>query len=335
MELLNKFSFPVVARKLCSCFLMMVRFAFLAAAFLCCSNVTYAQTPVKILYPVYHSDTDRIIAEIRDGIHESLGNGINEWAFDPARNNISIQKKMVALSKESTVITLTEDLGNFVRSSGFKGRLIEGASDHPLITRSTVSAGIEPSPEIYVESLIKLNPEIKQVFYFTLSNGNKSEGEKEADRLRNIARDNGISLKFVSIININDAMHNINEVITKYDPAMTAMWVPNRILSMSSNTVLKYVLRESWKRSFIVFTDSLDAVARGLLFSLIPDYKAYGEFLGQLALDIPGHNDPPVFESLRYFDDVYLMLNQRFAVHIGLNINRSVFQKYKIVVPAK
>jgi len=99
--------------------------------------------------------------------------------------------------------------------------------------------------------------------------------------------------------------------------------------------VLKYVLREAWKKSFIVYTDSLDAVARGLLFSLIPDYRAYGMYLGQLSIDMTMQDGFPVSDFINYFNDVYLMLNQRFTIHLGLNINRSILGKYKIVVPAK
>ena len=336
MESLSKFPFRALARNFCPSFPLWARaVVFFVVPFLYCLNTAHAESQITFLYPVYHSDADRIINEIRDGAHEYSGNNINEIAFDTTEQNSSAQKKVEALSEGDTVVTLTMALGDFIRSSGFKGRLIEGASDNPSITGSTVSVGIDPSPVTYIESLIRINPEIEKIFYFTFKSNGKTEAQEEAAKLHEIANDKQVDLKFISVDNLDGAMHRINEVISGNDPATTAMWIPNRILSMSNNTVLKYVLREAWGRSFIVFTDSLDAVARGLLFSLIPDYQAYGKYLGRLAEKATGQDDPPVSESIRYFDDVYLMLNQRFSVHIGLNINRSVIEKYKIVVPAK
>jgi len=334
MESMHKLSFRALARNPRLLFIWLVMaFVILVTSFVFCPDIAYAGNAMTVVYPVYHNDADRIITEVRDGLHESLKNNINEIAYDAVEKSRGIQNKISSLSDDDIVITLTNDLEGLVRTSGFKGQLIDGVSENFTKRESTVSVGIEPSPEVYVETLTRLQPDVRKIYYFTFTNGNESE--KEIARLRLVSRKQQIGLEHVVVDNINDAMHKLNDVIDKSDPSKDALWIPNNVLSMANNTVLKYVLRAAWRKSLMVFTDSLDAVARGLLFSLIPDYRAYGEYLGHLSIDLSVKNDPPVPESIRYFDDVYLMLNQRFAVHIGLNINRSVIEKYKIVVPAK
>lgn len=294
------------------------------------SNTAFARNSVTVIYPVYHNDTDKIIAEIREGITNSSTIDTSEIPFDTANKSSAIIKRIRSLSEDEIVITLTSDLKDVIRTSGFNGLLIDGVSSDLTRRNSTINVGIEPSPYTYIDTALKIRPDIKNIIYFTFYNDDKNEERRVEKR-----SDDKLDIKVVNIEGIDDAMHKISDVIALYDPSETAIWLPNQILSISNNTVLRYVLREAWRKSFIVFTDSLEAVARGLLFSLMPDYRSYGEYLASIAGDVTKDNDDTRSESIEYFNDVYLMLNQRFSVHLGLNINRSLFDKYKIVVPAK
>ncbi len=294
-------------------------------------NPVIAGNPVTVIYPVYHTDTDRIIVEIRGGIRSQQASNINEIAYDPLQGTKELRDKIAILSDKDIVITLTNEMERVVRASGFSGQLIDGVSVDLTKKDSTVNIGIQPSPYTYVEILKKLSPQVKRLIYFSpLSGDTLIKGGSFQ-----VSGNNHIDIHHISVDGINAAMHEVNDILSHADPTTTALWLPSRVLSMSNNTVLRYVLQEAWKRSFIVFTDSLDAVLRGLLFTLIPDYHAYGEYLGQKATDIASGEKYPVSDSIRYFNDVYLMLNQRFAIHLGVNANRSVFDKYRIVVPAK
>jgi len=296
-----------------------------------CVNPVIAENPVTVIYPVYHTDTDRIIVEIREGIRSQQAGNIEEVAYDPLRDSKELRDKIAALSDKDIVITLTNEMERLVRVSGFSGQLIDGVSVDLTKKESTVNIGIQPSPYTYVEILKKLSPQVKKLFYFSPLSGDTL---KKGDSFQ-ASGNNHIDIHYISVDSINAAMHEVNDVLSHADPTTTAVWLPSRVLSMSNNTVLRYVLQEAWKRSFIVFTDSLDAVLRGLLFTLVPDYHAYGKYLGQKATDIASGETYPVSKSIRYFNDVYLMINQRFAIHLGVNPNHSVFDKYRIVVPAK
>ena len=296
-----------------------------------CVNSAIAGKPVTVIYPVYHTDTDRIIAEIREGMHSTQGIDITELAYDPFVDSQHLRDRIARLTDNDIVITLTSELEIFVRTSGFSGQLIDGVSSDFSINNSTVRVGIKPLLQIYLDTLKKLRPGIKKLIYFS----SLSKDTIKNEELHQVSGQNQINIALITVDEINNAMHEINDVFAHADPQLTAIWLPDKVLSMSNNIVLKYVLREAWRRSLIVFTDSLDAVARGLLFTLIPDYHAYGKYLGQKAADIASGEAYPLSETIRYFNDVSLMINQRFAIHLGVNLSRSVFDKYRIVVPAK
>ena len=255
------------------------------------SNIALAGNAVTVIYPVYHNDTDKIISEIREGINANRENNISEIPYDYADTSVLVLKRLSSLSKDEIVITLTDNLEAIIRTSGFKGQLIDGVSGNLASTKSTIRVGIEPSPIVYIDTVAKVSPQLKKIVYFTSINESKNNEILE-DK---ITSSNNIGVKVIHVENIDDAMHKISDVIAHYDPAETAIWIPSQVFSMSNNTVLKYVLREAWRRSFIVFTDSLEAVARGLLFSLIPDYRAYGVYLSKLASNIPAGDHTPVF----------------------------------------
>lgn len=293
-------------------------------------NISSANGQEMVVFPVYHNDADRVITEILDGIHDRLGD-ITEVPVDTTLDNSVIQKRFASLTDQDVVIALTSDMGALVRSSGFKGQLIEGVSGSSANVPPITRVGIQPSPGVYLRSLKKIHPGIARVLYFY----SDSTEDADLDNLRSASKILAIELQLIPVDNIGDGMKKLGDAIDHSNATTDAIWIPYHLLSAANNTMLKFVLSESWKRSLIVYTDSLDAVVRGLLFTLVPDYRAYGSFLGKYAEESKGRSDTPGSDTVRYFDDGYLMVNQRFAVHIGLNINRSIFDKLKIVVPAK
>jgi len=293
------------------------------------SGISHAGQNV-VIYPVYHNDTDRVIQEILDGLRDQLG-GVTGIAVDTELDNNVIRNRVASLADEDVVIALTGDMGVFARSSGFKGRLIEGVSGGGDNATPAVRIGIQPSPEKYIRTLKKIHSGVDRLFYFH----SDAQSDMELIGMRSIANTLGIEVEIIAVDDINDAMNKINDVFKQSNANTDAVWIPYHFLSMANNIMLKFVLSESWRRSLIVYTDSLDAVVRGLLFTLTPDYYAYGKYLGNYAKGMNTGREFPEPEDIPYFDDAYLMINQRFSVHIGLNINRSSLGKYKIVVPAK
>lgn len=294
------------------------------------TNISYAMGQQVVVYPVYHNDADRVITEMLDGMHDQLGD-ITEIPVDTTLENNDIRKRFTSLTDQDVVIALTSEMGTLLRSSGFNGQLIEGVSESNANAPRVTRIGVHPSPEIYLRSLKKIHSGVKRLFYFHSDTQSGAELSSISSTVDNL----GIEVKLISVDSISDAMNKLNDVIKKSDNNTDAIWIPYELLSLASNTMLKFVLSESWKKSLIVYTDSLDAVVRGLLFTLAPDYHAYGKYLGKYVKNMITSHELQKSEVIPYFDDVYLMINQRFSVHIGLNINRSMLGKYKVVVPAK
>ena len=219
----------------------------LISALLIGGKFAYADSSVTLIYPVYHNDTDRIISEIREGLHASQKNNISEIAFDTVDLSGEAQKRIRSLSDDVIVITLTNDLEDVIRASGFKGQLIDGVSGNQAKRKSTISVGIDTSPLVYIDTLDKLNPQIKKITYFTSTSKNNSD----PNWINKASNTNHAAVEIVNVESIDDAMRKINDTIAHNDPSETAIWLPNRVLSMSNNTVLKYVLREADRKSVV------------------------------------------------------------------------------------
>lgn len=294
-------------------------------------HVAHAGNQKIVVYPVYHNDADKVVMEIIDGLQSQLDRNLAEIALDITLNQKSSHERLGQITDDNIVIAITSDISTLVRSSGFHGQLVEAVSDGTASVPSSVSIGVKPSPEVYIKSLKRISPNTNHLIYFYPAD----ESSVILDKVKAAAKKTGITIDAVVVNNINDAMKGINSILSHSDSGTDAVWIPNSILAMANNTVLKFVLRETWRKSVIVYTDSLDAVLRGLLFTLVPDYFSYGEYIARYVNRLIDRHEIPASNVIPYFDDVYLMINQRFSVHIGLNISRSNFEKYKIVVPAK
>src|SRR3990170_1046969 len=113
----NKMGFRVTYKCITSICRDVMRPVLIVFALFIFSGISHAGQNV-VIYPVYHNDTDRVIQEILDGLHDQLG-GVTEIAVDTELDNNVIRNRVASLADEDVVIALTGDMGVFARSSGF------------------------------------------------------------------------------------------------------------------------------------------------------------------------------------------------------------------------
>ena len=110
-----------------------------------------------------------------------------------------------------------------------------------------------------------------------------------------------------------------------------ALWLPQDTTTVDDDTILPFVLRQSWNRDLPVFSSNVTHVKRGALFALYPDNVELGRALAQAAVRYLSGSKHGV-EGVQALREVKSAINTRTAAHLGLSLDTKL-AGYDLVFP--
>lgn len=113
-------------------------------------------------------------------------------------------------------------------------------------------------------------------------------------------------------------------------PYSDALWIPLHDIT-PMKTVLPLILRESWTRNIVVFSNNPLLAKQGVMFAMYPDNEAMGRQIAEFANQQRTTADGRVV----YANRLHTALNRRTAAHLGLDVSESMLQKFDRIYPVQ
>jgi putative ABC transport system substrate-binding protein len=294
------------------------------------SNLPFSMaqdSSILVLFPEVDDPYRKAYEQIIEGLRSS---GVGSLHSQPISKGQDFSKTQRWIDEhESSAKYLVTLGGRALQASGHlrhELRIIASAidilpGDYPV---SGVSIFIHP--EIYLEYLTTLSPQINQlVLYY-----NKKD-ESIIEIVEKEAYQRGIEVTPISVINIETAILQITDMLKGIDPKTTAIWFTHNVIEFNTELLYPYILEESWNRRILVFSSMVSHTKRGFLFSLYPDYQGVGKEIGQLISEHELHDDAIV---VRYTRAAKFALNTRTAQRLGLIIDNKTLKIIDVKFPA-
>jgi putative ABC transport system substrate-binding protein len=201
--------------------------------------------------------------------------------------------------------------------------LIYGAGVLDDNTQPGVS--LAASPAQMFARLRQLKPDVEQVF--VVYKPQASDWLIAAGRAA--ARKQGLELTAVACDDVQQAGAAFAGILEQARPAKDAIWLTlDPVVPL--NQVLPVLLRESWDKKLVLFSNNPVDVAKGVLFALYPDYPAMGRQLAERAkrqLTQPSPSGPEASEHLNS------AVNTRTAFHLGIVLSDRQRQDFNRIFP--
>jgi len=164
------------------------------------------------------------------------------------------------------------------------------------------------APGLVLKELRALSPTTRVLYFIYL----REVPSDLVGRATQAARAPGLRWEPIAVGSLREAARAIETI--RMDAGFdTAVWFHRGVLALNADVLVPPIVRLSWDRRFPVFTEDAEAVGRGLLFSLTPDYRLVGQAVAaQLRHDGAGLAD---------IQAVRRLLNRRTARAIGLVVS--------------
>lgn len=166
------------------------------------------------------------------------------------------------------------------------------------------------SPVQMFRRLKQIKPDIERVFvvYRPQATGWLVAAGKHA------AREQGLELAASACDDVQQAGAAIGRILQQARPGRDAIWLTlDPVVPL--NQLLPVLLRESWDKHLVLFSNNPVDVAKGALFALYPDYPAMGRQLADRARRQVARTAPAGPEASEYLNGA---LNTRTATHLGI-----------------
>lgn len=206
-------------------------------------------------------------------------------------------------------------------------------SRRPLVAGAMVAtppgiSGISMTgdPEAFLRRLQVLNPAINRV-YFIYSKANNGW---LISRARGIGKQYGIEFIPLKVDSLKQASLQYRIVLNSVQASSDAIWIPlDNIAPL--DLLLPEILRNAWNNDITVFSNNLQHVRRGALFSLYPDSYRQGRRLVAL---LQRHLDSPSAPAILYPSvNLKIAVNLRTANHLQLRYNQKMIKTFDSIFP--
>lgn len=190
--------------------------------------------------------------------------------------------------------------------------------------RASVSS-LAPDPAMLFARLKNLTPHVKRVWvvYDPLQNAWLIKLAQQA------AKAQGLELVAQEAPDIKTALQLYQQILSRSDPKLDALWLPQDSTTVQDSVVLPLLLRSTWSNNLTVFSSNVSHVNQGVLFALFPDNFEYGRKLGQLALQA---NRPSGMQPLR---EVQMAFNKSTASHLRISPSQAQLDDFQLIFPER
>lgn len=297
----------------------------LAFATLVLPQRLWAQTgPLLVLYPELPPPERDVFALMRTGIQSVAGRagvGVTSIAL-PASASASDYEASFRASTPRAVIALGRRAYELTQQINLEVPVWVAGVDLPVGRGGANGISLATDPRTVFATLRSVAPQIQRVVIVT-----------DPDRDRGLlapataaARAVGLQLQVHPARTLGEAgAHYLN--IFRYANARTdAIWLLEDGHFITAD-ILPRIIEESWSRHFVVFSNVLAHVSKGVLFAHYPDSRPLGERLAQLALKVP-----PTAAEMRFLEDLKRASNVRVGAHLGPAVNNAQLSRFDVVL---
>jgi putative ABC transport system substrate-binding protein len=274
---------------------------------------------VLALVPDVREPYRSVLYQIVEGIRETADTRVAQVPAAPDGSagaaSIGDERVLIALGNGAVQSAVAAS----PRQPIVAGAVVSPTGDPPL-----PGISLESDPNALFRQLIKLRPGIRRVHWLY----RPQRSGWLLDRASADAR--GLKLELVAhaVENARDATLGYQEILRAADSATEALWLSQDPALVSDDATLPVILDLAWTNNVMVFSGSLQHVAKGVLFALYPDNSAMGADLARMAI-AHANGKTARFEPNR---GLRRALNWRTARHLGLPVSAA---DYDLVLPAR
>jgi putative tryptophan/tyrosine transport system substrate-binding protein len=286
------------------------------------TNAALAETRVSVLYPESAPAFVRLYQAIIDGMATASDVRVQSRAVSE-RSSPNEVKAWLLEQRSQVTVTLGDVPPALTEQLPANTPLIYGASALNDNTQSGVS--LAASPARMFERLRLVTPDVERVFvlYRPQASGWLIAAARPA------AREQGLELAATACEDAQQASAAIARILQQARPGRDAVWLTlDPVVPL--NQLLPVLLRESWDRHLVLFSNNPMDVAKGALFALYPDYPAMGRQLAERAKRQAAKSSlsgPEASEHLRG------AFNTRTASHLGIEPSDRVLKSFDRTFP--
>jgi len=192
------------------------------------------------------------------------------------------------------------------------------------VSESVYGVSLFIDPMQYAELITRVSDDVNKIVFFY------NDKKNIAPSLNTQLIDKNIELKFVSASNSQDALDKFARE-NSLASSKTAFVFVRGFIELSTNTILDFIISESWKSNAITVTNKAGFVKAGLALGLIPDFKAYGRQIARLKLaaELENYASPRV----EYLKTDVSVINTRSAKHSSIVVNERVLSSFNFSYP--
>jgi len=281
--------------------------------------------PVKfaILHPDLDSAPGAVFQQVLSGINRYPSASITSQGFGDTPDAAALSKWANAQNPTSVILLGNQSL-KLASQIASTIPIVVGGVLKPPAGMSGVS--ILGEPALFFAQIKKLSPHIKTVSIIYSPDINEwwvTAAVAAAKKLQ-------LTLQPLPAADVVTSARLYRDFLANADASRDALWIPLHDIT-PMKTVLPLILRESWSRNILVFSNNPLLVKQGVLFAMYPDNEAMGLQIAQLA----SHARTATAASVVYASQLHTALNRRTAAHLGINVSESMLQQFDRIYPVQ
>jgi putative ABC transport system substrate-binding protein len=271
------------------------------------SGVAFAETRIGVLYPESAPAFVRLYQAIIDGMGDVRDVRVQSRAVSE-RSSLDEIKTWLQEQRNQVTVVLGDVPPALAEQLSASTPLIYGAS--ALNDNAQPGVSLAASPAQMFARLRQVKPDVERVYvvFRPQASGWLITAARAA------AREQGLDLAGSACEDAQQASAAIARILQQARPGRDAVWLTlDPVVPL--NQLLPVLLRESWDKHLVLFSNNPVDVAKGALFALYPDYPAMGRQLAERAkrqAARPSLTGPEASEHLRG------AFNTRTASHLGI-----------------
>lgn len=278
-----------------------------------------AAADVLAIVPEVSEPYRSVLYQIVDGMRRTASVRVVQLSAgtSSAQPDLSVRDERVAIALGNTAVTAAAVLQT--RVPVVAGAIVAPTGQPPLPGLS-----LEADPGALFKQLLDLQPSIRTVHW--LYRPDRSGWLLK--RAQRAAANHKLTLAAVAVLDARSAAQHYQEILSRADSKSDALWLSQDPALISNDTALPDILGKAWANNIVVFSGSVQHVARGVLFALFPDNGAIGADLARLAL---AHADGAAMQ-FEPNQSLQSAINRRTAEHLGI---APALGNYDVVFPAR
>jgi len=281
--------------------------------------------PIKfaILHPDLNSAPGAVFQQLVSGIGSYPAANVVTQSFGEAPN-VTALSKWVSTQNPASVILLGNQSLKFADQIVSTVPIVIGGVLKPPAGMTGVSLLGDPAQ--FFAQLKNLTPKIKTVSIIYSPDINDWWMTSAIEAAKKFK----LTLKPLQAADVVTSARLYRDFLASAEPYRDALWIPLHDIT-PMKTVLPLILRESWSRNIVVFSNNPLLAKQGVLFAMYPDNEAMGLQIAQLASQARTATTGRVV----YARQLHTALNRRTAAHLGIDVSETMLQQFDRIYPVQ